>query len=173
MTEFQNEIWKFANNNIIGISSRRNVINSRYTERRTMTWEKSFRDLDNRETQPVLDKIKLIEDQWRTMDLWRIVKLVNPSPVMEFDQEDLPQRNETEHKADEVLRRSIILCCMFEDLSKKFGWKVGDTLDIEEDICDVVGKLILKVDEHDEIKYVGLHAECNNETSSQWKRTRW
>ena len=47
------------------------------------------------------------------------------------------------------MRRSIILCCIFEDLSEKFGWKVGDTLDIEEDICGVVGKLILKVDEHD------------------------
>ena len=83
------------------------------------------------------------------MDLWRIVKLVNPSPVMEFAQEDPLRINETEHKTDEVLRRSITLCCIFEDLSKNFGWKVGDTLDIEEDICDVVGKLILEVDEQD------------------------
>ena len=111
--------------------------------------EEVIRDFDNRETQPVLDKLKLIEDRWRTMDLWRIVKLTNHSSLIELDQEDLPQRNKTEHKADEVLRRSIILCCIFEDLSKKIGWKVGDTLDFEENICDVVGKLMLKVDECD------------------------
>ena len=108
-----------------------------------------IRDFDERGTQPVIDKIKLIDDRWKTIDLWRIVKLMNPSPVMEFDHEDPPQKNETEHKADEVLRKSIILCCVFEDLSKNLGWKFGDTLDIEKDICDVVGKLILKVDEHD------------------------
>ena len=136
-------------NNNIGISSQRNAIKSRYTERRTMTWKKSFEILTTKKTQPVLDKIKLIEDRWRTMDLWRIVKLMNPSPLMKFDQEDPPQRNKPEHKTDEFLRRSIILCCIFEDLSKKFGWKVGDTLDIKKDICDVVGKLILEVDEHD------------------------
>ena len=29
------------------------------------------------------------------------------------------------------------------------GWKVGDTLDIEEDICDVVGQLLMKVEKQD------------------------
>ena len=89
-----------------------------------MDFEEVVREFDNCITQPVLDKIKLIEDQWRTMDLWRIVKLMNPTPVMKFDQEDPPRKNETEHKADEVLRRSIILCCIFEDLSKNLVGKL-------------------------------------------------
>ena len=106
-----------------------------------------IQDFDNRETQPVLDRMKLVEDRWRKMDLWGILKLVNPSPIMKFDREKLLLRDETpaETEVDITLRWSILLCCIFEDLMRKFGWKVGDTLDIEEDICEVVEKLILNV----------------------------
>ena len=34
-------------------------------------------------------------------------------------------------------------------MTRNLGWKVGDTLDIEEDICDVVGKLMTNVEEQD------------------------
>ena len=148
MAEFQNEIRKFKQQYRDQLATKCHQLKIHRTKKDD-DFEEVVRDFENRITQPVLDKIKLIEDRWRTMDLWRIVKLINPNPVVEFDQEDSPQRNETEHKTDKVLKRLIILCYFFEDLSKKFGWKVGDTLDIEEDICDVVGKLILKVDEHD------------------------
>ena len=44
---------------------------------------------------------------------------------------------------------SFVLCHVFENLVGKLGWKVGDTLDIEEDICDVVGQLLMKVEKQD------------------------
>ena len=70
---------------------------------------------------------------------------------MEFDREELLGKDETlvGNTADMALRRSIVLCCIFEDLMRRFGWKRGDTLPIEEDICDVVGKLMVKVEEPD------------------------
>ena len=32
---------------------------------------------------------------------------------------------------------------------RSLSWNVGDTLDIEEDICDVVGQLLMKVEKQD------------------------
>ena len=73
-----------------------------------------------------------------------------PSHLMDIDREELIGRDErSELQEDITLRRSIVLCCIFEDLTRKLGWKVGDTLDIEEDICYVIGKLILNVEEQD------------------------
>ena len=111
-------------------------------------FENVIRDFDNRKAQPTLDKIKLIKDQWRTLDLCGMVQLVNPSHSIDIDREELLGRDErSEPQEDLTLRRSIVLCCIFEDLTRKLGWKIGDTLDIEEDICDVIGKLILNVEE--------------------------
>ena len=39
--------------------------------------------------QPVLDKIKLIEEQWRTLDMWKILQSVNPHRIMEFGREPM------------------------------------------------------------------------------------
>ena len=47
------------------------------------------------------------------------------------------------------LRRAIVLCCAFDDLVRSLGWRVADTVDIESDICDVVGQLMWEVAEQD------------------------
>ena len=98
--------------------------------------------------QQVLNKLKLIEKRWRTLHLWEIVQSVNSSHIMTIGREELFKHDSTlpENKEDMALRWSIVLCCIFDDLMRNFSWKVGDTLDIEEDICDVVGKLILKIE---------------------------
>ena len=95
-----------------------------------------------------------------------IVQYVNPCPIIVFGREEhfrsrfitLP-----ENKEGMTFRCSIVLCSIFEDLMRSLCWKVGDTtLDIEEDICYVVGKLILEGKRTRQIKYVELHAECND-----------
>ena len=53
------------------------------------------------------------------------------------------QRRYDFHTVDCTLRHA------FENLMRTLGWKVGDTLDIEEDICDVVGQLLMKVEKQD------------------------
>ena len=95
----------------------------------------------------ILDRIKLIEGQWKTLDLSEIVQFVNPYPLMKFGMDELFKQDSTlqDDKKDKAFRWSIILCSMFENLMETLGWKVGDTLDIEEDICDVVGHLTMKV----------------------------
>ena len=112
--------------------------------------EETIRDFDNRETLPLLNKLELIKDQWRTMDLWGLLQQVNPSPEIYFDRGVILQ-DETfsQRESDITLRWSIVLCCIFEDLMRSVGLKVGDTLDIDENICRVVGKLILSVEEQD------------------------
>ena len=35
------------------------------------------RNFDKRETQPLIDKIKQVENQWRTLETWNMVELVN------------------------------------------------------------------------------------------------
>ena len=101
-----------------------------------------------RELLPVLHDFKRIEDQWRTLDLLDIVQNVNPQPKWEFS--GLKQ-NVTFPATTKFtnFRWLVILCCIFENLMRSLGWKAGDTLDIEEDICDVVGKLILGVTDQD------------------------
>ena len=91
------------------------------------------------ETKLALERIEFLKDQWRTLDLWDIVQLVNPRSTMEFNRGEIIKQDETlvEYKADETLRRSIVLCFMFEDLMRSLGWKVGDTCDIEHDIIIV------------------------------------
>ena len=148
MAEFRNKIRKLKEHNRDKLATKCYQLKIHRTK--DDDFEKIIRDFDDRETQPILDKIKLIKDQWRTIDLWGVVQLINPSPVMDLDREEL-LRNETFSDLDIILRKSIVLCCIFEDLMRKFGWKVGDTLDIEEDICDVVGKLIMNVNEQDRL----------------------
>ena len=50
---------------------------------------------ENKIVQPVLDKIKLIEGQWRTLDLWEILQSVNPSPLMKFGEDELFKQDST------------------------------------------------------------------------------
>ena len=101
--------------------------------------------------QPVLEKIKLIEDQWRTLQLWETLQSVNPRPPLKFDRDELFLQDSAllENKEDMIFRKSIVLCGIFEDLMRTLSWSVGDTLDIEEDICDVVGQLLMKVKTQD------------------------
>ena len=110
---------------------------------------KFIRNIHENETiQPVLDKIMLIDDQWRTLNLWEILQSVNPNPIMEFG-EDEPLKQELislENKEDMIWRWSIVLCEIFAIRMQTLGWKVGDTLDIEGDICEVVGQLLMKVE---------------------------
>ena len=148
MAEFQNEIQKMEHEYREQLTTKCHQLKIHRKE--DDDFEEIIRDFDNSEKQPVLDKITLIEDQWRTVDLWGIVQQVNPSHRMKFDPEELLRDGTLpELKSDTPLRRSIVLCCIFEDLMRKLGWKVGDTLDIEEDICDVLGKLISKVEGQD------------------------
>ena len=114
------------------------------------------RDLYDSQIQPVLDRIKLaikfIEDQSKTLNLWEIVHLVNPHPIIEYDREELVSEQGgtlVGIHSDRIFRWGIVLCCIFEELMMNFGWKVGDKLDIEKDICDIVGQLMMEVAEQD------------------------
>ena len=51
----------------------------------------------------------------------------------------------------------------------KFSWKVGDTLDNEENICDVFGKLLLIVE--DQERFGMLDSMQNTVMNTQSKRT--
>ena len=106
---------------------------------------------ESRIVQPVLDKIKLIEGRCRTLDLWEILQSVNPRPLMKFGSNELFKQDSTllENKEDMIFRKSIVLCSIFENLMRTLGWKVGDTLDIEDDICDVVGQMLMRVEKQD------------------------
>ena len=110
--------------------------------------------------QPVLGKLKVIEDRCRKLDLSEILQSVNPRPIMKFSRNELlehdyalPRMNNgviwLENEEDVNFRWSMSLCCIFENLMRSLGWKVGDTVDIEEDICDVVGQLMMKVEKQD------------------------
>ena len=133
-------------------------------------FEEVIRDFENREIQPLSDKLEMIEKQWKTMDVWREVQFINPSPIMKFDREELFRRNETSEKtgADMILRRTIVLCSIFENLMRSFGLKVGDTIDIEEDICDVVGKLMMKVEEPDKHNMLNCMQCAMSNIQTQW-----
>ena len=112
-------------------------------------FKKTVRNFYEREiVQPVQVRIDLIEDQWRTLDFLEILQSVNPCPIVEFGRNELFRKYSTllGQKEDVTFRRSIVLCGMFEDLMRRSGWKIGDTHDIEEDICDVVGQLLMRVE---------------------------
>ena len=114
--------------------------------------EEYVREFYETETQSVLDKLKLIRDQWRKLDFWKLLQSVNPRPIVKMVQEPLGQtyKNISENPQDQTaFERSIVLCCIFEDLMRNLGWKVGDTLDIETDICNTIGKLMMQVAEQD------------------------
>ena len=96
--------------------------------------------------QPVLDRIKLVEDQWRTLDLWEVVLYVNPLPIIKFQQEIL-QRDKILLDRSMTFRRSIVCCCIFDDVMKNLGWRVEDSLDIENDVCHIVAKLVMQMTE--------------------------
>ena len=114
------------------------------------------RKFSNREKQPLLDKITLCKGQWRKLDLLEILQSTNPRPIMKFGREKLFRNEFTipDNKDDMILGRSTVLCCIFDDLMRSFGWKVGDTFDIEDEIqlCserkltppDITGPLSLK-----------------------------
>ena len=106
---------------------------------------------DNEIVKPVLDEIELIEGQLRTLDLWEILQSVNPSPTMKFCRDDLSKPDSTllDNKEDMLFRRSIVLCDMFENLMRSSGWRARYTFAIEEDICDVVGQLLMRVEKQD------------------------
>ena len=104
--------------------------------------------------QPVLDNVKLVirlvEDQSKSLNLWEILHLVNPHPIIEYPRENLPEQEPlVENHSDILFSRGLDLCYIFEELMTNFGWKVGDTLDIENDLCDVTGKLMLQLAEQD------------------------
>ena len=103
---------------------------------------------ENEIVQPVLDRIKLNEDLWRTLDLWEILQSVNPRRIMKFGRDELLERDPTllDNQEDMIFRRSIVFCGIFENLMRTLGLKVGDIHDIEEEICDVVGQLLMKVE---------------------------
>ena len=105
-----------------------------------------------KEAQPILDKFKLIKDQWRTLDFWELVQSVNPRPTLTFVENQLSQTDKqiSENPQNrKTIEKSIVLCCIFEDLMRHLGWKIGDTLDIEHDICNTIGKLMMQVEERD------------------------
>ena len=106
---------------------------------------------ENEIVQPVLDQIKIIKNQWKTLDLWDILQSVNPRHLMEFGKHELfePDSTSLENKEEVTFRRSIVICSIFENLMRTLSWEVGDPLDIEEDICDVVGQLLMKVKKQD------------------------
>ena len=109
-------------------------------------------EFHERRTQSVLERIKFTEDQWRTLDLQAILSSVNPRPIMMFDGGNILNKDGAlpENTPDDVtFRRSSALCCDFEDLIEKFGWTAGNSLDIEDDICNVISQLIMKVNEED------------------------
>ena len=114
--------------------------------------EKVIRNCHESEiVQPVVDRIKLIEDQWRTLDLWEILQSVNPRRILEFGRNELFRKDSTSlgNNEDMIFRRSIVFCHAFENLMRTLSWRVGDTHDIEEDMCDVVGQLLMRVKKQD------------------------
>ena len=115
-------------------------------------FEEIVKKFHENEIRSDLNRIKLIEDQWRTLELSELLQSVNPRPIIKFDEKEINQRNESllENTPNyRTLRRSVALCCIFEDMMKNFGWKDGDTLDIEDDICYVVGQVMMTVDAND------------------------
>ena len=76
-------------------------------------YEEIIRNFNESEImQPVLDNIKLIEDQWKTLDLWEILQSVNPRPLMKFDRDELLKHDSTllGNNEDMIFRWSIVLC---------------------------------------------------------------
>ena len=116
--------------------------------------EEVVRQFYKTETQSVLDRLKPIEDQWKSLDLWELVQYVNPRPVLEFVQKPLHHKDKqltqrTTDRPNAAFRRSIVICCIFEDLMRNLGWTVGDSLDIEIDICNIVGNMMMQLAEQD------------------------
>ena len=102
-----------------------------------------IRNFHGREiVQPVLPKLELIENQWRTLDLWELLQSVNAFPLLHVGGKDSTL---LENKEDMTFIWSIELCCKVNNQFRK----VGDKLDIEEDICDVVANLLMKVEKKD------------------------
>ena len=101
---------------------------------------------------PVLHKIKLIQDQWKTLDLLEVVQNVNPHPMWNFGGHELLRQNSAvpENIKFTTFGWLVLFCCIFENIMQTLGRKAaGDTLDIAEDVCDVVGNLIMEVPEQD------------------------
>ena len=106
--------------------------------------------------QSVVDQIKLIEDRWRTLNVWEILQSVNPRRILEFGRDQLFRKDSTSlgNNEDMIFMWSIVLCHAFENLIRTLCWRVGDTHDIEDDICDVVGQLLMKLKKTRQVKFV-------------------
>ena len=109
--------------------------------------ERIVRNVHETRTNSVLDRVKSIENRWRKLDFWKILQSVNPIAIMKFDLQ-LDETLSKNTSDDLTFRKVSAFCCIFEDLMKSFGWKVGDTLDIEADICNIVGQLMMNVEAH-------------------------
>ena len=62
-------------------------------------------------TPSVLDKLKLVRDQWRKLDFWQLAHSVNPRPMLQFVRNPLGQTNEqiSENPQDDTaFERSIV-----------------------------------------------------------------
>ena len=121
-------------------------------QRKGADFDEVVREFYESRTQTVLNKIKMIEDQWKTLDVWEVVQSVNPRPILEFSTKELFQQDVELSKDtpdNMAFRKAFVFCCIFEDLMRNLGWKVGDALGIEHDICDVVGNLMMQVTEQD------------------------
>ena len=83
--------------------------------------------------------------------MWEILLSVNPRRIVEFGRDELFRKDSTSlgNNEDMIFMWSIVLCHAFEDLMRTLGWRVGDTHGIEEDICDVVGQLLMRVEKQD------------------------
>ena len=115
-------------------------------------FDEVVREFYESRTQAVLSKIKMIEDQWKTLDVWEVVQSVNPRPMLEFSTKELFQQDVELSKDppdNMTFRKAFVFCCIFEDLMRNLGWKVGDAFGIEHDICNVVGNLMMQVTEKD------------------------
>ena len=151
LTKLRNEIDYLKNKYCSKLTTRCYQIKLHRTT--DVVYEEVIRNFNETEiVQPVLDNIKLIEDQWRKLDLWEILQSVNPRPLMEFGRDELFKTTcstSVGNTEDMIFRKSIVLCSIFESHMRTMGLKVGDTLDIEEDICDVVEQLLMKVEKQD------------------------
>ena len=97
-------------------------------------FDEVVREFYESRTHTVLNQIKLIDNQWNTLDMWKVVQSVNPRPILEFHIKELFQQDvELSKDSPDKLafRKSFVFCCIFEDLMRNLGWKVGDALGIE------------------------------------------
>ena len=109
-----------------------------------------LRIVDRIKIQPVLKKFKFIEKQWDSLQLLKVVKLLNPN-IIKFDsKKSLEDMSTSGTDVNMTFRRSIILCYRFHELMKIRACGAIDKCPFENDIiCDIVGHLMAEVEEQD------------------------